>query len=157
MEEPKKKRKRTPPKKVPRSKCTDRQLRFAAEYILDWNGTRAAQRAGYTGKDPVLAVTASGLLRNPKVSEEIERLLSPENERRNERRARVIEQLEAIAYNDSEVDVIRDKDGEILSVSRRDKIKTLELLGKTVSMFTDRIDHTGGVLVSFGEEDAGVL
>lgn len=49
---------------------------FALEYIKDWNGTRAAQRAGYAGDENVLAVQANRLLRNAKVVELIKKRVS---------------------------------------------------------------------------------
>ena len=46
---------------------TDLQRRFCEEYAVDWNGTRAARAAGYTGSDATLAATASRTLRIDKV------------------------------------------------------------------------------------------
>lgn len=43
-----------------------RQQAFVREYIIDFNGTQAAGRAGYSAKSA--EVTASKLLRNPKVA-----------------------------------------------------------------------------------------
>ena len=48
---------------------------FSIEYVKDFNGTRAAERAGHSGSDEVLAVTASRLLRKDKVREYIRNIL----------------------------------------------------------------------------------
>lgn len=48
---------------------SSKQKEFVNQYLIDFNGTRAAERAGYSGDDNSLAVTAYGLLRNPKVAE----------------------------------------------------------------------------------------
>lgn len=46
-----------------------RQSAFVNEYLVDFNATRAAQRAGYQGSENTLAVTGYELLRNPKIRE----------------------------------------------------------------------------------------
>ena len=50
---------------------TDKQCRFIAEYVVDWNGKRAAEAAGY-GKGA--AVRAANMLRNPKIKRIIDRV-----------------------------------------------------------------------------------
>lgn len=54
---------------------TGLQWAFVWEYVKDFNGTRAAERAGYEGDDNVLAVQASKLLRIAKVQEAIRDIL----------------------------------------------------------------------------------
>lgn len=49
------------------SDLTLQQREFVNQYFVDFNGTRAAQRASYRGNENTLAVTASRLLRNNKV------------------------------------------------------------------------------------------
>lgn len=49
-----------------------KQQKFIAEYLVDENGTRAAERAGYKGSDNVLAVQAHHLLSNPKIKSAID-------------------------------------------------------------------------------------
>lgn len=150
------KKKRKPERTAEQKKATDAMLQFAAEYIIDWNGTRAAERAGYKGDDNTLAVTANRLLRNNKVIAEIDRLLSSRKERRAERRARVIDELEKIAFDDLETDVYRDKEGEIIGVSRKDRVKALELLGKTEALFTDRVEQTGPIDINVNFNPKGI-
>jgi phage terminase small subunit len=55
---------------------SNKQRVFVAEYSIDFNATRAAERAGYKGNANVLAVTGYDLLRNPKIAEEIEKQIS---------------------------------------------------------------------------------
>ena len=158
MLETKAKKKTAPKKKTVKEKAPDKMLQFAEEYIIDWNGTRAYKEIyGKEMKDETAASAASRLLRNVKVCSEIERLLSSVKNRRNERKQRVIEELEAIAYDPLAVDISYDKEGEILEVSRRDKIKCLELLGKTEALFTDKVEHTGHIELNIDSEDASLL
>jgi len=133
-------------------KAPDNMLMFAAEYIIDWNGTRAYKTV-YGVDDTTAAPAASRLTRNSKVVAEIDRLLKASRASREARRERITEELEKIAFNDLESDFITDKDGKLIEVSRRDRIRALELLGKTEAMFTDKIDHSGSVRVVASEVD----
>src|SRR5688572_16524906 len=46
---------------------TDRQRLFCKEYLRDGIAWKAAKRAGYSGNENTLAVTAGRLLRNKKI------------------------------------------------------------------------------------------
>jgi len=48
-------------------RLTGLQTAFAEEYVKDFNGTRAARRAGYKGNDVTLASLAHTLLKMPKI------------------------------------------------------------------------------------------
>ena len=54
------------------NKLTPRQERFCREYLVDLNGSKASIRAGYAARSA--HVTASRLLRNPKVAARIAEL-----------------------------------------------------------------------------------
>lgn len=51
---------------------TDKQKAFCKEYVMDWNGTQAAIRAGYSAE--TAASQASRLLTNVKIKEYIEHI-----------------------------------------------------------------------------------
>lgn len=125
------------------TKAPDRQIQFAQEYVIDFNGKQAAIRAGYAANSA--EVTACKLLRTAKVRSEVERLLADDVGRRNEIRERNINELLPLAYGDEAVEVKRDKDGNAIEVSFRDKLRAIELLGKMHGLFTDRVDVTGGL------------
>lgn len=65
-------------------RLTGKQLRFAQEYIICLNGTKAHKLAGYAGDENVHAVEASRLLRNPKIiayiDEQLAQYAMPANE-----------------------------------------------------------------------------
>jgi phage terminase small subunit len=128
---------------VAKDKAPDRQIQFAQEYIIDFNGKQAAIRAGYSAKSA--EVTACKMLRTAKVRSEIERLLADDVGRRNEIRERNINELMPLAYTDAAVEEKRDKDGNLIEVSFRDKLRAIELLGKMHGLFTDKIDVSGGL------------
>ncbi len=72
---------------------------FVQEYVKDFNGTKAAIRAGYS---PASAhVEASRLLRNPKVAEAIDREMSQIASSEGITRDGIISQLSRIANDDS--------------------------------------------------------
>ena len=72
-----------------KDKAPDRQIQFAQEYVVDFNGKQAAIRAGYAARSA--EVTACKMLRTAKVRSEVERLLAEMLEGRNEIRERNIE------------------------------------------------------------------
>lgn len=55
---------------------TGKQAAFVDQYLVDFNATRAAERAGYEGNENALAVTGNRLLRNVKISELIKARLN---------------------------------------------------------------------------------
>lgn len=129
------------PEKV--KKAPDKMIQFAEEYVIDFNGTRAYKAVyGDTMSDAVAASSAWRLLRNEKVCNETERLLANVKNRRNERRVRVIKEIEDIAYNP-----------EVENVAR---LRGLELLGKTEALFTDRVEQAGPIEIKVGFDAKGV-
>ena len=54
------------------SKSAEKRAIFVREYLIERNGTRAAIAAGFSAKSA--AVTASKLLKNPKIQAELTRL-----------------------------------------------------------------------------------
>lgn len=121
---------------------TDKQKAFCHEYIIDFNGSAAAIRAGYSA-DSSRSI-ASELLTKPDIQAYKDLLLDKQLEgRKKEIRNRVVTNLEQIGWNDLERDENYNRDGELVSVSRKDRLKALELLGKTTGLFNDKIEITG--------------
>ena len=138
-EKPKRKTEKTSEKQ----KAPDKMLQFAEEYIIDFNGTRAYKAVyGETMSDAVAASSAWRLLRNEKVCNETERLLADVKNRRNERKARVLKELEVIAYN-HELDEMA-------------RLRGLELLGKTEALFTDKVEQTGPIDINVNFNPKGI-
>ena len=55
------------------ARLTPKQQAFIGEYLVDYNATRAAQRAGYGGSDRNLGIRGFKLLRHPVIGPEIRR------------------------------------------------------------------------------------
>ncbi len=110
---------------------TGRQLRFAQAYA--GNGTEAARLAGYTGDDEALSVTASKLLRHPKVAALI-------RDRENEaNRPLIATRHDRQAFWTK---VMQDTAEEMPA-----RLRASELLGKSEADFVDRLEHGGSVAI----------
>ena len=158
-------------------KLTAKQIRFVDEYLVDFNGTQAAIRAGYSEK--TAAATAARLLRNVNIQNEISRRQKDLQKRTEVTQERVVMELARVAFADAtdfvqvETRIINRGDIEVpielavhketaeLSADQRaaiasikqgangvdiklhDKIKALELLGRHIGMFNDKLSLSG--------------
>lgn len=102
---PAKKRAATPARD-PETGLTLKQVMFADEYLVDFNGVRAYRAAGYKGSDNVCAVEAHKLLSNPKVAAYIEARRAERSQRTEITQDMVLERWWAIATADAN-DVIQ--------------------------------------------------
>ena len=110
-----------------------KQAAFCHEYLIDFNGKQSAIRAGYAPKNA--EITASKLLRLPKV----ERVIKELNKKREERTLitadMVIKELSLIAFQDS-----------ANLVDENDSFKTIHNMGtnisRTVAEVTSRVERS---------------
>lgn len=152
---------------------TEKQKRFADEYLIDLNATRA-YKVAYPNvkKDTVAATNGGRLLRNAEIKEYIEKRIK-ERERRTEiTQDMVLKELAAIAFTD--ITEIVNTDGEevyikptatlsnvkkkaISSIKQtkdgieikfHDKEKALEMLGRHLGMFKDKVEVSGDMKVN---------
>ena len=147
---------------------TEKQKIFADEYLIDLNATRAYRKAyPSVKKDETAAQAGSRMLRNVKVAEYIAERMQARQERTEITQDRVLEELAAIAFaratdyaevRDDQV-FIKDtaglsenqikaiagiKQGKFgIEVKLSDKEKALELLGRHLGMFKDRVEVSG--------------
>ncbi len=119
---------------------TKKQKRFVEEYLIDLNATQAAIRAGYSKK--TAASIAWELLEKPDIREFI-------GQKQEEARANatitvdgIVDQLQEIASN------VLAKDS--------DRIRALELIGKYLGMFTERVEMKGQLDTTVSKLD-GIL
>lgn len=147
---------------------TEKQKRFADEYLIDLNATRA-YKAVYTRvkNDSTAAVNASKLLRNTNVSAYIEKRMAERSKRTEVKQDDVVKELAKIGFAQItdyvEIEnaggyckvIIKptdglpsDKVGAIagikegtngIEIKMNDKVKALELLGRHLGMFTDKL------------------
>lgn len=119
---------------------TGKEISFIDAYFgaARFNGTEAARVARYSGNDNVLAVTASRLLRNPKIVAAVALRFKAMHISADE----VIAEISKVARADwGEFVEVKTKNGETVSVqmSLRDKLKALEMAGKNLGILADVI------------------
>lgn len=162
------------------ARMTEKQKQFVDEYLIDLNATQAAIRAGY--KVDNARQTATENLAKPYIAEAIEKALAERSRRTGINQDRVIQELAKIAFvnitdivnGDCEilpdadeadlaaiesvkVKTIPTKSGEIgveREVKLSSKLKALEMLGKHLGMWNDKLDVNLNVPIIFeGEAD----
>lgn len=162
------------------ARMTEKQKRFVEEYLIDLNATQAAIRAGY--KVDNARQTATENLAKPYIAEAIEKALAERSRRTGINQDRVIQELAKIAFvnitdvvnGDCEilpdadeadlaaiesvkVKTIPTKSGETgieREVKLSSKLKALELLGKHLGMWNDKLDVNMNIPIIFeGEAD----
>jgi len=157
---------------------TEKQKRFVEEYLIDLNATQAAIRAGYSVKNA--DKIGPELLGKTRVAEAIKQAMAERSKRTGITQDRVLRELAKVAFvNPTDVinmdeATIRDdanredtaaiasikvktipaEDGDIVEreVKMCDKLKALELIGKHLGMFTDKIDFSGDVGVKIVDD-----
>lgn len=123
---------------------TPKQVRFVEEYLIDLNATQAAIRAGYSANNA--DVTGPRMLGNVGVLAAIE-------ERQQKRAAKfeltqdwVIERLVENADRAMQAVEVKSSQGVGTGEYKYDGSvanRSLELLGKHIGMFKERVEHTG--------------
>jgi phage terminase small subunit len=164
-------------------KLTAKQQAFIREYLVDFNATQAAIRAGYSKKTAQVISTEN--LSKPIIQEAIQKEIKKRNDRIEVTQEMVINELAKIAFSNmgklaqwtaSGVSFIPSEDltadeiatvaevsetttmtGGSLKIKQYDKIKALDLLGKHLGMFTQKVEVTGkdGQPININTIDAG--
>ena len=148
------------------AKLTEKQQLFVEEYLIDLNATQAAIRAGYSAK--TADQQGSRMLANVKVQQAISVAMAERSKRTGINQDRIVLELARIAFVNID-DVVDTETGKILPNASRDdlaciesikykesdnqfggsverevkvasKLKALELLGKHLGMWNDKLD-----------------
>ena len=142
------------------TKLTEKQRRFADYFVETGNGTEAAKKAGYKGKNlnRIAAENLSKLDIKNYIDEKLEEMSSKRIASANE----VMELLTSAARGELEEEVVVvEGEGDGCSTARtikkqigaKDRIKAAELLGKRYRLFTDKLEVKGMVPVMIVGED----
>ena len=121
-----------------------RQQLFVQEYPVDLNATKAAQRAGYSMRTAYSQGQA--LLKKPEIEEALERVFAERAKRTGVTQDWVVRRLRENAERAMQATPVLDRDGkETGEWTYRGQVanRALELLGKHLGMFPDRVEHTG--------------
>ena len=108
------------------------------EYLVDLNATRAAVAAGYSEK--TADVIGYENLKKPQIAAAIQEEMDTRSRRTEIDQDFVLGELREIAGAEAS-----DETGSALKYAA--KLKALELLGKHLGMFTDRVEHAGETTV----------
>lgn len=144
---------------------TEKQKIFADEYLIDLNATRA-YRAAYPSvkKDETAAAAATRLLKNVNVQKYIQERMHERQQRTEVTQDMVVNELAAIAFAKA-TDYVSVKSGTVfvkstdglsdqqiraiagikegangIEIKLNDKEKALELLGRHLGMWNDKLD-----------------
>ena len=148
---------------------TKKQKKFIEEYLVDLNATQAAIRAGYS--PDTAGSIGSENLKKPEIRARIEKAMAERSKRTGINQDRIIAELAKIALLNpknlinfeeatikeeaTEEDLVAvssvrvkrfpTKDGEGIEreVKMYDKAKALELLGRHLGMFKDKVEVSG--------------
>jgi len=155
------------------------QKRFVAEFLVDLNAREAYIRAGYSKRSA--APHASRLMKDPEVAEAIERAMRMREARTQITQDRVLQELARIAFGDlrrvmnwnagalslkdsatlsdddaaivAEVAETTTQFGASLRIKTHSKVAALELIGRHLGMFKDKVEVTG----NFADIWAGIV
>ena len=121
-------------------KLSPKQERFAREYLLDLNATQAAIRAGYSPK------TAYSMGQRLLKNVEVQAFIQSAKQERAEKLARTAQDV----LNDIIAVTAQARDEGDLKTA----LKGLELQGKHLGMFTDKLqtEHSGGISITWEKE-----
>lgn len=148
------------------AKLTKKQKLFIDEYLIDLNATQAAIRAGYS-VDTAAAIGCENLTK-PNIQQAIAKAMAERSRRTGVNADRVVAELAKIAFVNAE-DVIDaetatikpnaaredtaaiqsvkvktfGEDGLEREIKMADKLKALELLGRHLGMFKDKVELSG--------------
>lgn len=151
------------------AKLAARQQRFVEEYLIDLNATQAAIRAGYSAK--TATSQANRMLTFVDIQNAIAKAKNRRSKKTEVTQERVLLELARIAFGDnrklmtwgpggvalrsstelsdddaalvSEVsETITDK-GSNIKIKTNDKMKALELLGRHLGMYREKMEVTG--------------
>lgn len=146
---------------------TEKQKIFADEYLIDLNATRAYKVAYPRVKSDETAAAAARLLRNVKVAAYVEKRMQDRQKRTEITQDMVLQELAAIAFANATdfAQIVNNRviltntadlsEGQMKAIAGikkgkngielklNDKEKALELLGRHLGMFKDRIEVSG--------------
>ena len=147
---------------------TQKQKRFIEEYLIDLNATQAAIRAGYS-PDTAKSIGSENLTK-PDIQARIAKAMAERSRRTGVNADRVVMELAKIAFVnakdviDPDTATVRPdalpedtaaiqsvkvktfgEDGLEREVKMADKLRALELLGRHLGMFKDKVELSGAL------------
>lgn len=145
---------------------SDKQQKFVDEYLIDLNATQAAIRAGYSEK--TAQQIGSENLSKPVIAESIQKAFEDRSRRTEVTQDYVLTtiqdtierctQAEPVKHKNGEQAMTQTPDGEVApayTFNANGVLKGCELLGKHLKLFTEKIEHSGGISFADGLKKIG--
>ncbi len=134
---------------------TDKQRRFADEYLVDLNATQAAIRAGYSEKTAYSIGNEN--LNKPELKAYIDEKLEQIRSEKTADAREVIEYLTAVMRGEQTEQTLKligcgEQAVIDIDVSAKERTKAAELLGKYYSLWTDRMSVQADTQITFVED-----
>lgn len=132
-------------------KISQQQEMFCQEYIVDYNGTQAAIRAGYSEK--TAAAQSARLLRNVNILARIRAIQKERLEKLAVTQESVILNLLDVYDRCMQAKPVLEWDydekkyietGEY-TFDSKGALKAMEMIGKHLAMFTNKVEHSGSI------------
>lgn len=108
---------------------TAKQALFVKEYLVSFNATSAAIKAGYSEK--TAQIIGFENLRKPMIAEALSEAMTARHKRVEWSADEILRDLKLIAQNVVE--------------KTTDRLKAYELGGRAIAMFKDKIEHSGNM------------
>lgn len=139
-------------------KLTEKQKRFADEYIISGNATQAAIKAGYSKK--TARFVAAENLTKPNIKNYIDKRLEELKSERTADAQEVLEYLTSVMRgNETEEVLIGVGEGMQSTIQKevgaKDRLKAAELLGKRFALFTDKTEVAVSEIPTFVDDIDG--
>ena len=130
------------PKKEAEHRLTEKQKRFVDEYLIDYNATKAALRAGYSEKTAKQMGTEN--LAKPYLRAYLDERLEAIHSAKTADAREVMEYLTSVMRGEQKDETLRFigdgyQDIVNLTTTTKDRLKAAEMLGRHFSMFTDKV------------------
>lgn len=132
---------------------TDKQKRFCDEYVIDFNATQAAIRAGYSKK--TAGQTGSENLKKPEIEKYIRERVEAAEADSVARGDEVLRYITSVMRGEDEEQRVVVADGipGVESyVDQKNRLKAAELLARCHGLMTQNVNHGGGVSISFVDD-----
>ena len=122
---------------------TDKQKRFCDEYLVDFNATQAAIRAGYSIKSA--KQIAQQNLTKLDLKEYIEKRIAEKQSQLIATQDEVLRYLTSVLRGEQKEQTLKMagvgfQEVEEINTSTKDRLKAAELLGKAYGAFRDKVD-----------------
>ena len=120
--------------KTPDGRLTKRQREFCEEYIKDYNLTKAYGRVYTSAAEKNWASLASKLFSDARIKEYVRQLEEQVFLEKGINAEHIAVELAKIAFEDPDA-------------SRADKMKAIELLGKQINLYTQKVEVKDGLTI----------